>query len=270
MGVAALSMLGAACGSGDDEGSATTGTSAPVTTSAETAPPDTTIAPATTAAETTAAPTTAAPTTAAETTVAPTTEVVSADLGDATCRYLGVDDFEDMQVELAFTNPVGDVLQLDVTYTLVDAAGVEIVTNTEIESPALADEQFRIVADTLDPRPPGLDDADISCRVEAIEEQFSAASAVAPTPDDTCVVVATEESVQVNLAVANPFGGANEARIRYGVRGDDVRFGASSAGVEFSGPGASAELTDDSFIGVPEWAAGSDVTCDVLWIEDRS
>ncbi|CAN5472379.1 MAG: hypothetical protein ACR2JP_00105 [Acidimicrobiia bacterium] len=59
------------------------------------------------------------------------------------------DDFGDMQAELAFTNPLGDVPALDVTYALKDAEGVRFHTDSARADLPAPDERFRDESDTV-------------------------------------------------------------------------------------------------------------------------
>ena len=266
LGIAAVAVRG-----GDDE-SSDSGTLTDTTAiPPETTPPETSEASGVTdpPQTTQASETTSAPTTEASTTTGPPTS--TPETSEPTCRYIGTDFADDMQVELSFTNPLGALPSLEVSYALLDADNVRFLTETAfVELPA-ADEQFQINADTVEPVPPGVDESQIGCAVLDIAEGFSFGDVATPGADDVCEFVSVDsfEDIQVQLTATSPFTETTNIKITYALRGPgDVRFASVSAFVEFVAAGETIRSNEDSGTEVPDWMLPEAVTCDILGIEN--
>jgi hypothetical protein len=256
------------------EASTTTDTGSAVTTE----PPAMTDAPATTGTSaTTDAPATSATTEppattetseTSATTEPPATSQPAVPSGP-TCTIRGVDDFSDIQVELAFTNTAGDVGSLEVTYVLLDRSGVRFATESAfVEYPA-AGERFRVDEDTLTELPVGVDEASVTCQILGIEEGFFSDDLVAPTEPFSCTFVEVDDfgDIQVDLIVTSPFGDTEDITIAYALRAPDgTRFADSRAFVDLVAPGETVRVAEDSLTDVPGWIDGGDVACDVLGV----
>lgn len=270
-----LAIAVIAASGGDDESSdsetATDTTAIPT----ETNPPETSEAPGATdppqttqATDTTSAPTTVAPTTLAPTTTGPATSTPAP--GEPTCRYIGTDFADDMQVELSFTNPLGNLPSLEISYALLDVDNVRFLTESALVDLPAADERFRINDDTVEPVPPGVDEALIGCAVLEIAEGFSFGDVTQPGADDVCEFVSVDsfDDVQVQLTVTSPFSETTNIEIAYALRGPEgVRFTSDSAFVELVAAGETIRSNEDSATEVPDWMGPEDVTCDILGIE---
>ena len=235
-----------------------------------TGPPDTT--------ETTTETTTATETT--ETTVettsppeasTPVPTTVSPDPSDGpTCRFIELDTFDDIQIELAFTNPLGAVGSLVVTYGLNDGSGTQFTTGSSFVDFPGDEERFRISQDTLTGLPGSATEQDVSCDVLDIEEGLGGAPLEQPAQPSGCEFVEVDsfDDIQVELTVTSPFPTTADLRIVYALRSDDgIRFGNSTRFVDLVGPGETVRIDEDTFTGVPAWTTGDDVRCEILGIE---
>ena len=230
-----VGMVLVGCGSGDD---------------------DTTQAPATTEARAT---TQASP----ATTEAPATT-------EPTCAYLGVDDFGDMQLELGFSNPLGDTESLEVTYSLLDGAGVRFSTGSEYFELVSAGEQFRAAVDTVESVPPNVDEAGISCQILDIGEGFSFGDSQAPSDQDTCEFVEVDPygDIQILVSITSPFDTTEDISITYGLYGPgQTRFEDSTTTIEVVGSGETVRSSVDTITDVPDWLDADQVTCAVLGVQ---
>jgi hypothetical protein len=260
--VALVVLIGVALG-GDGDGAEEGGAETTIVSTTD-APPTTETSPTTEASPTTETPST--------TEVSPTTEppatTLPLDDAEPTCGYVGTDDFDDIQVELLLTNPLGAVPSLDVTLTLEGGDDVRFATASESIRFPLAEERFRIEADTFTKLPSGIDEAAITCNVLAIDEGFGDMPAL-PGPGDVCEFVEIDDfgDIQVELDVTSPFTTTEDIDIHYALRGPgDVRFADSFASVEFVGAGATIRVSEDTVTDPPSWV-GTDITCGILGFE---
>ena len=265
LGIAAVAARG-----GDDESSDSGTVTDTTAIPPETTPPETSEASgATDPPQTTqATETTSAPTTDASATTGPATSTPATT--GPTCRYIGTDFADDMQVELSFTNPLGNLPSLEVSYALLDADNVRFLTESAfVELPA-ADEQFQINDDTVEPVPPGVDQSQIGCTVLDVAEGFSFGDATAPGAEDVCEFESVDsfDDIQVQLTATSPFTETTNIKITYALRGPgDVRFASDSAFVELVAAGETIRSNEDSVTEVPDWMLPDEVTCDILGIE---
>jgi hypothetical protein len=271
LGVAAAIVLA----DGDDEASdgatsaASTVATIPDTSTVPTLPGTPTV-PESTPSETTSAPEpTQAPatTTAPAETSAPTT--ASPVPGESTCRYVGTDFADDMQVELSFTNPLGEQPSLEVSYTLLDGEGVRFLTDSALVELVSADEEFRIEDDTLTPVPSGVDESAIGCTVLEVAEGFGRDDVTAPSDGDACEFVEVDsfDDIQVELTITSAFSETTNVQIYYALRGPDgVRFATDSGFVDLVAPGETVRSNEDSVTEVPSWMTADDVNCDIIGV----
>lgn len=189
------------------------------------------------------------------------------------CAYLGVDDFGDMQVEVAFTNPLGAVPALEITYALLDGTGIRFHTGSETFDFVAADESFRAQSDTVTNPPPDLDEVAVACRVLAIEEGSSFREGSAPSPSDTCTLVEVDDfgDIQIEMMVTSPLPDTATIRAHYALRGSDgQRFGTGSESVEFVASGETIRIPVDTLTDQPAWITDSEIVCEILLIEESS
>jgi hypothetical protein len=240
----------------DQDGSESGG--APVTT--ETATTVTTTAVDTTVA-TTAPPETTDP-------VSTTTPPVPSD--GPTCRFVELDSFDDIQIEVEFSNPLGAVGSLMITYALADGGGTRFTTGTSFVDFPRADERFRISQDTLTSLPNSVTDDDVSCEVVDIEEGFGADTLEQSASPSGCEFVEVDsfDDIQVELTVTNPFPTTENLRIVYALRaGDGIRFADSMALVDLVASGETVRIDEDTFTEAPAWTTADDVRCEILGVE---
>jgi hypothetical protein len=193
---------------------------------------------------------------------------VAPDTSEPTCSYLGTDDFDDMQVELTLTNSLGAVPSLDVTFALAGGDGVRFFTGNEFVQYPVADERFRLTADTVTELPVGVDEATISCEVLAIEEGFGNVLEL-PGPADVCEFVEIDSfgDIQIELGFTSPFTTTEDVYVYYALRGPGgVRFADSLTTVDLVGGAEAVRLDEDTVTESPSWV-GDDVTCDILGFE---
>ena len=175
-----------------------------------------------------------------------------------------------MQVEVAFTNPLGDVPAVELTYALLDVGGVRFYTGTESANFVAANERFRVESDTVTELPPSIDQSGVSCEVLAVDEGFSFGSATDPAASDACQFVEIDSfgDIQIELSVSSPFSETENLRIHYALRGPEgVRFGESSESVDLVAPGEAVRVSVDTVTSPPDWAPGDSITCSVLALE---
>ena len=235
--------------------------------------PETTITeptPETTTATETTTETTVGTTSPPESSV-PVPTTVSPDPSDGpTCRFIELDTFDDIQIELVFTNPLGAVESLVVTYGLNDGAGTQFTTGSSFVDFPGTEERFRISQDTMTGLPNSVTEQDVSCDVLDIEEGFGGAPLEQPAQPSGCEFVEVDsfDDIQVELTVTSPFLTTEDLRIVYSLRTDDgIRFGDSRGFADLVGPGETVRLDEDTFTEVPAWTTDDDVRCEILGIE---
>ena len=217
-------------------------------------------------------------TTAAE---AEATTVPPVEESDATCSYAGTGGFSSrgMQVELTFTNPLGEVNGLEVTFALLDGeGGSRFYTGTaggldleDISFPA-ANEQFRLSVDTGDEVPPNIDEATIGCTVLAIEEQMDIGGFQRSSDADTCTVLGTDSSgnIQVELAVTSPYEETTTVQTWWALQAPgSVRFETETEVVDLVGGGESFRISPQYGSEKAGWIGDGEVTCTVLGFWDQ-
>lgn len=215
---------------------------------------------ATSTAVTTASTTTAPPATTGAPDAAPT---------EPACSYVGVDEYDDMQVELQFTNPLGDVPSVRVTYALLDGDGVRFITSEAFIDLAAANERFRMEVDTVEPLPARIDESSITCRVLGIEEGFDIGGIQAPTRQDKCDFVGVDDygDIQIELTAVSPFDETTNIQLYYALRGaGQVRFYTSSDYVDLVAAGERVRTNTDTVEPLPDWVDEAEGSCSLLGI----
>lgn len=209
-----------------------------------------------------------------------TTQAPAAEGPEPTCAYIGTDpDFQYMQVELTFTNPLGDVNGLEVTYALLDGeGGTRFFTGTaggldheDIHFPA-ANEQFRLSVDTREDVPPNIEEATIDCSVLAIEEITDIGGYERATDADTCEVLGVDSSgnIQVEVAVTSPYEETTTVQTWWALQAPGpVRFETGTEVVDLVGGGESFRITPQFGTEKPGWIGDGEVTCAVLGFWDQ-
>jgi hypothetical protein len=241
--------------SSTDPGAVTT-TQAPTTAPATTdATPTSTEAPATTETPTTSE--------------SPATTVAPPGGTDSRCGYIGVDDFDDMQVEVEFTNPLGAVPAIDVEFALVDGSGTRFYTGSESFTLPQEGESFRSDVDTVAELPADVDGGTVTCAVLEISEGFSFGDAQPAPAASDCQIDEIDSfgDVQIILSTVSPFDSVENLDIFYALRGDDgVRFGDSSSIVDLVGPGESVRVDQDTLTEVPAWVTPTELSCEIIGV----
>ncbi len=190
---------------------------------------------------------------------------------NGSCSYLGTDrDLGYMQVDLTFTNTLGQVTDEEVTYALLDqgtrfftgtAGGLDLVNLTLPR----ADENFRIAVDTREKLPANINAAAITCRVLAIEEGTDIGGYERAADTDTCKVLGVDSGkAKVDLAVTSPYKETTAVQVWFAMRGPGgVRFETGTEVVDLVAPGETFKVSGTSRP-IPAWVGGpSGVTCAV-------
>jgi hypothetical protein len=207
------------------------------------------------------------------------TTVPPSEAPEATCAYAGTGDFGNgMQVELTFTNPLGEVNWLgDVTYALTDGeGGTRFFTDSAFsenwDAFPMANEQFRVIASPLEQVPPGIDEATIGCTVLGIEEaSFDLGGYQRASDTDTCTVLGTDPSglIQVEVAVTSPYDETTNLQVWWALYAPgQVRFDADTDVTDLVGAGESYRIPT-STVTKPEWIGDGEVTCKVVGFWDN-
>lgn len=206
-------------------------------------------------------------------------EAAAEDFPEPVCAYLGPDPrFGYMQVELSFVNPLGEVHDLEATYALLDGSGTRVFTGTaggldlqDIHFPSEG-EQFRLLVDTREDPPSGLDPASSSCAILAIEQGTDIGGYQRATDADTCEVVAVDSpnGPDVTVSVSSPYSDTTDVQVWWALRGPDgVRFDTSTKVIDLVAAGETIRFSENSLTGPPpEWVSG-DVTCEVVGFWDQ-
>ena len=259
---------------GDDDSTDTTTEPSATTaaTATDTTIPTTDSNPSTTAATPatgSATTTTGAPATTETpvTSEAPETTVVG--VTDPRCGYRGVDDFGDMQVEVEFSNALGSVPAVELSFALVDGAGTRFYTGSgsfDLPQPA---EVIRAEVDTITELPDDVDGADVACEVLEIGEGFGFDDVLPPPDSSACEVEGIDDfgDIQITLATTSPFESTENLRIHYALRGDGgARFADSSTSVELVAPGESVRVAEDTVTEPADWVTPGEVSCEILGV----
>ena len=269
IGVGAVAVLGG----GDDD--ATPAATEPLVTAAATTtdatspttdsnPPTTDTTPATEAPTTTEMPTT---TDAPTTSEAPGTTVV--EVTEPSCRYRGVDDFGDMQVEVEFANPLGAVPAVEVSFALLDGSGTRFHTDSgSFDLPQVA-EVIRAEVDTITELPDDVDGAAVACEVLEIDEGFGFDDVQPPPESSACEVDGIDDfgDIQITLSTTSPFESTENLRIHYALRGDGgVRFADSSTSVELVSSVESVRVAEDTVTEPADWVTPDEISCEILGV----
>ena len=214
-----------------------------------------------------------------ENATAPSTETTTtstsvADGPEPTCEYTGSDpDFGYMNIELTFTNTLGEVDDLELTYALLDGeGGTRFLTQTAGITLPSANEQFRIDAGNSEELPPNIEESTIDCKVLAVEELRTSARYERATDADTCTVLGVDSDgrPQVEVSVTNPFDETTSLQAWWAMQGPGlVRFDRGVEAMDLVGAGETIKLTGEGSYGaVPGWVGEGEVTCTVLGVRD--
>lgn len=203
---------------------------------------------------------------AVETTQSP--ETTAAPIAEPRCGYVGVDDFDDMQVEVEFVNPLGSVPAVEVAFALLDGSGTRFHTDAESFDLPRVDERFRFEADTFTGLPPDIDGAAVTCQILDISEGFGYDDVRPPSESSSGDVAEIDGfgDIQVDLATTSPFESTETLEIYYALRGGDARFADSYASVEFVASGESVRVAEDTVTDVPAWTSEQELSCEVLGV----
>ena len=195
----------------------------------------------------------------------------------ATCAFEGVDvDFGEMQVELTFSNPLGEVDGLELTYGLFSgdvrfftgsAGGLDLV---DIDFPKQS-EQFRLAVDTGEDLPSNINVEEIVCEVLAIEEATQIGGYQRTASSDTCEIIRTDEDGQVFVSVkaSNPYEELTDVQVFWAFYDQSsIRFASDTDIVEKLNPGEKFQIDSEYGVEKPQWIEGSVVSCAVIGFWD--
>lgn len=197
-----------------------------------------------------------------------------------TCVYSGTDSrLHYMQVELTFTNPLGDVNGLEVTYALRDGeGGTRFFTGTaggigpgDIYFPA-ANEQFRLSVDTRMAVPPNIGEATIGCSVLAIEEGIDIGGFKRATDADACEVLGTDSSgrIQVDVEATSPYKETTKVQTWWRLQAPGaVSFETDTKVVDLVGAAETFRISPEYGTKKPGWIGDGEVTCVVVGFWDQ-
>lgn len=200
---------------------------------------------------------------------------------DATCVYSGTGGFrgDGMQVELSFTNPLGDVNGIEVTFALIDGeGGNRFYTGTaggldlqDVSFPS-ANEQFRLTVDTGDVLPPNVEGSTIGCNVLEIEESLDIGGFERSSEADACKVLGIDSSgrIEVELSVTSPYADTTTVQTWWALQAPGpVRFDSDTEVTDLVGAGETFRINPDFGTEKPEWVGDGEVTCTVLGFWDQ-
>lgn len=195
----------------------------------------------------------------------------------ATCAFVGVDaDFGEMQVELSFSNPLGEVDGLELTYGLFSgdvrfftgsAGGLDLV---DIDFPKLG-EQFRLAVDTSEDLPLNIKAEEIICEVLAIEEATQIGGYIRAASSDTCEIIRTDEygKVFVSVKASNPYEELTDVQVFWAFYDQgSIRFESDTDIVEKLNPGEKFQIDSEYGVEKPQWIADGVVSCAVIGFWD--
>lgn len=193
------------------------------------------------------------------------------------CAYTGTDpNFGDMQVELTFNNPLGEVDWFEVTYALLDGEGgtrffTGDTAGIDLQFPS-TNEAFRVAVDAREELPPGIDEATIDCTVLGIEERGDIGGFERPGDDDTCTVLGTDSDgdIQVEVSATSPYDQTTEIQTWWALQAQgQVRFDTETEVIDLVGAGETFLIAPDRGTPAPEWVGDGEVTCFVAGYWDH-
>jgi hypothetical protein len=209
------------------------------------------------------------------------TTVPQAETSDATCVYIGTGGFrgDGMQVEVSFTNPLGDVNGIEVTFALIDGeGGSRFYTGTaggldlqDISFPS-ANEQFRLTVDTGDVLPPNVEGSTIGCTVLEIEESLDIGGFERASDADACEVLGIDSSgrIDLELSVTSPYADTTTVQTWWAVQAPgQVRFDSDTEVTDLVGAGETFRINPEFGVEKPEWVGDGAITCTVLGFWDQ-
>lgn len=194
-------------------------------------------------------------------------------LANAKCAYAGTGGLrDDMQVDLTFTNQLGEVDDVEVTYALLEGKGGTRF-HTASTSPGTwikfltAQEKFRLRVDTHKELPADIDEETIDCTVLAIEEDSNLLGDYKRASDkNTCEVTGTDPSggIKIRAEVTNPYNETAKVQTWWALRAGSVTFETDTEVVDLVKAGEPFTITPEFGPDKPDWVAENEVTCDVL------
>lgn len=187
-----------------------------------------------------------------------------------TCSYLGTDDLHHMQVEVVFTNTLGDINSVEVTFALLDPAGTRFFTGTaggndlqDLHFPK-ANEQFRVAVNTYEDVPPNVDVATVGCKVLGAEEGTDIGGYKRAGATDTCAITGRDgNDALVDLSVTSPYDKTTKVQVWWSMYGPGgVRFNTGTKVTDLVGAGETYKVAGEKVYEIPAWV-GNDITCAV-------
>jgi hypothetical protein len=194
------------------------------------------------------------------------------------CTYAGLNDSGNMQVEVTFTNPLGEVNEVAALFALFDGeGGPRFYTASDVIVSDLGKfprpgEQFRVNVRTIDELPPGVNEATITCKVLEVEESTSISGYKRATDADTCTVIGTDPAggVQVDLSVTSPYEETTKVQTWWALEAPGpVRFGTDTEVTDLVAAGETYRITPEFGKAKPAWVGDGQVTCSVLGFWDQ-
>ncbi len=185
---------------------------------------------------------------------------------DDGCRYVGVDDFGDMQVEMTATSPFDDIADLAIDFALADGDGVRFATAFTSIDDVRPGETVRIPTDTLEPLPGDVDESQIDCSVLSIED-FGFGTRTSPAPSDSCEYLGLDDfdDMQVRIDVVNPFNDTADLIVTIGMYDQDgFRFATPVEFIDQAQPGEAIRSDVDTITSTPPNVNPTGINCEIL------
>jgi len=185
---------------------------------------------------------------------------------DDGCRYLGVDSFGDMQVEMTATSPFDEMTDLAIDYALADGDGVRFATSFTSVEDVRPGETVQIPTDSLESLPGDVDESQIDCSILSIED-FGFGSPTAAAPSDSCEYVGVDnfDDMQVRIDVVSPFDDVADLIITIGVyNSDGIRFATPVEFIDLVEPGEAIRADVDTLDSIPSGVEPDGISCEVL------
>ena len=203
-------------------------------------------------------------------TVRPTTGQAAS--GENSCRFTFIDDFGDVQIELAFTSSLDRQDDATVEYVVFDGTGAELVRSSTFVEDLMPGEQVRLQVDTVEDEPtvPAARQ-NITCEFLGLDPFSFGEEPIRPQSGDSCRFLEVDSfgDIQIEVDVASPFDSGVKVAIDFAIRGPGgVRFGD---GVGYASlTGADGRITErvDTYTNLPDWVNEASFSCEILAIEE--
>jgi len=192
-----------------------------------------------------------------------------APIGETACRYLGVDDFGDMQIELQFTNPLPQQADAVVFYAVRDADDAVLIASERLIEDLSPNEAIRIATDTV--TEPPVDDSNVTCTVgDVLSKDVGQVAPYRADSNASCRFIEIDAAgdIQVAFEFVNPVEEGTAIAVDYALRGPNgVRFQDGVTYFESVTVGDVIVEREDTLTGFPEWVTEADFSCEIVAIQ---